>query len=472
MSFASFEFLPFLVLVVGLFVYVPKRARTLVLLVASYAFYLQAEPLHGLLLAGSTLVDYFVGLGMGKATSPGRRKLLLGTSLVLNLGALSFFKYSGFVVENVNALLAGSSGDPVAWPELLLPLGISFYTFQTLAYTIDVYRGTIEPCRNFVSFALYVSFFPQLIAGPIERAGHLIPQLERAQIINLERLSSGGRLVLWGLMKKLLFADHFARHVKPVFDSPEQQGSLTLVLAAVGMNVVLYLDFSAYTDLARGAARLFGIDLVENFRRPFLSRSVGELASRWHISLFRWIGDYVYSPLSVGKTGYAKLWRNNCLTMSLFGLWHGASWTFILWGLGSGVAISVQQSVRLSQARRGVRKPVRARWGARDVVSCLATTLIASGFIVFFFSPDLEFALSWFVRLASFSADADPAWLVWTTLVLAIGLAGQALGEFGDLEALWRRIGAPGRALLVAACVLALVLLRVPEAQDFIYFRF
>ena len=471
MSFASLEFLPYLALVVGLFAFVPRRGRTLFLLAASYAFYLNAEPWHGLLLLGSTLLDYGVGRALGGTSSPLRRRLLLGASLAGNLGALGFFKYSGFIAQNWNALL-GEGGDAAGWPQLALPLGISFYTFQTLAYTIDVYRGTIAPCRRFGTFALYVSFFPQLIAGPIERAGHLIPQLERAEVISLERLGAGGRLVLWGLVKKLVLADNLASHVRPVFEEPGGQGTLSLALAAVGMNVVLYLDFSAYTDIARGGGRLFGIDLVENFRRPFVSRSVAEFAGRWHISLFRWIGDYVHSPLSRGELGYWRLWRNNCLTMSLFGLWHGASWTFLFWGAGSGVAISLEHSWRLRQTRRGVRRAARAGWGARDVAACLGTTLFTSAFIVFFFSPSLTFAGEWFARLSSFAPDADPVWLGWTALVLGIGLAAQLLGEFRDLEAAWGRIGVVGRGLLVAACLAALVFLRVPEAEEFIYFRF
>ena len=473
MSFASVEFLPFLALVVALFAFVPKSARTLFLLLASYVFYLYSEPLHGLLIAGSTVVDYAVGRALGRTQDERKRRVLLSISLVLNIGVLALFKYSSFFVESLNPLLSGAGLETLDWPKLALPLGISFYTFQTLAYTIDVYRGTISPCRNFTSFALYVSFFPQLIAGPIERAGHLIPQLERSSALTVERLGRGGQLILWGLVKKLLFADHMAAHVRPVFGSPEAHGTLSLVLAAVAMNVVLYLDFSAYTDIARGAARIFGVDLVQNFRRPFMSRSLGEFASRWHISLFRWIGDYVYAPLSGGKLRHWRLWRNNCLTMTLFGFWHGASWTFLLWGLSSGVAISVQQSLRLRGVKRGViRRPSSSRWSALDVAACLGTTLLTSAFVVFFFSPDLDFALRWYVQLASFAGDSNFTWIAWTSLVLLLGMAGQATAEFRDLEVVWAKFGWLGRALVVGACLLALLFLRVPHAEDFIYFRF
>lgn len=472
MSFAQLEYLPFLALVVAGFVYVPRRLRTAFLLAASYAFYLQTQPWHALLLLGSTLLDFAVGLGLGRARRLSARRALLGLSLVGNLGALAVFKYGAFAIENLNALLGRSGSEAFSIPELALPLGISFYTFQTLAYTIDVYRGTLQPCRSLTSFALYVSFFPQLVAGPIERAGHLLPQLQRALPIDLERLSLGGRLLLWGLLKKLVLAEHLARHVRPVFEHPGAHAGADLVLSAVAMNVVLYLDFSAYTDIARGSARLFGVELVENFRRPFLSRSVGEFASRWHMSLFRWIGDYVHSPLSHGRMGHLKLWRNNLLTMGLFGLWHGASWTFVLWGLGSGVAISMQNSLRLVRARRGVRREPRRPWSLGGGVACLGTTLFTSVFIVFFFSPSLDFALSWFGSLPSGAATPDLEWLGVTALVLVGGLAVHALGEFRDLNQAWHRVGFAGRAAWVLLLLAGLVYLRVPAPEEFIYFRF
>lgn len=472
MSFANAEFLPFLLLAVCLFTFVPRRGRTLFLLLASYAFYLQHHPLHGLLLLGSTLLDYSVGRALGRITAPGRRKALLGLSLFGNLGALAFFKYGGFVVENVNRLLERGGVEAVDWPELILPLGISFYTFQTIAYTIDVYRGRIEPCRSLATFALYVSFFPQLVAGPIERAGHLIPQLQEARVISLPNLESGGRLILWGLLKKLVLADQLLRHTRLVFLDPGANGTISLLLAAIAMNVVLYLDFSAYTDIARGSARLFGIRLVDNFRRPFLSRSMNEFASRWHISLFTWIADYIYSPLARGRPTHWRLWRNNVATMGLFGLWHGASWTFIIWGVAGGAAISLQHSIRLFRARRGHRAPPERGWCLLDVVPWLATIIFTSTFIVFFFSPDLVFAREYFRNLLSFSGGLGGTWALWTTLALAVGLLVHASGALLDLLALWRRIGWPGRTVLWLAVIAALLWLRTPRPEEFIYFRF
>ena len=475
MSFVQLDYLPFLLVCVTAFVWSPRRVRGVLLLAASLGFYAYQSPVHTLLLLASAALDFGVGLGLERIDSTGSaraRKGLLACSLVGNLSLLGVFKYASLfedLVSRVTGAAPPELGQVAAWT---LPLGISFYTFQTISYSFDVFRRKIPACRNPLHYLLYVSFFPQLVAGPIERAGRLLPQLVELRSPTTEDFSHGTRLIAWGFFKKTVLADRLKLYVWPVFERPEAYGSFTLFFAATSMLVVLYLDFSAYTDIARGAARLFGVDLVDNFRRPFLSRSMGEFASRWHISLFRWIGDYVHSPLSHGRMSHARLWRNNLLTMGLFGLWHGASWTFLLWGLGSGAAISVQNSMRLVRSQRGVRRPLRSRWGARDVAACLGTTLLASVFVVFFFSPDVEFAARWFASLGTWPAELDLAWLGWTALALALGLAGQALAEFRDLSAWWSRAGILGRAAWFALLLAALVYLRVPEPGEFIYFRF
>ena len=471
MSFASPAYLPFLALVVGLFAFVPRRARPLFLLVVSYCFYAQREPLHGALLLGSTVLAYLVGLALGRTRSKPWRKLWLCASLCGHLGTLFFFKYGAFVSESLGALLRPLDLAALEWPQLALPLGISFYTFQVLAYTIDVYRGTIPPCRNAVEFALYVSFFPQLVAGPIGRAGSLLPQLRSTRALDGELLSRGGRLLLWGCFKKLVLADNLRLHVEPVFARPEAHGALTLGLAAVAMNAMLFLDFSSYTDIARGSARLFGVELAENFRRPFLARSMTEYLGRWHMSLTSWIADYVYSPLAGGPPSHLRIWRNNLVTMTLFGLWHGASWTFLVWGAGLGVAISLQHSWRLWQLRHGRRGRSR-RWRPTDVLACLGMTLYASAFVVLFFSPDIGFAGRYFARLFSLAGGPVGAWEAGIVLFLLAGLATQILAEFGDLERLWRAVGPLARAAWVILLLAGLVLLRTPHPEAFIYFQF
>jgi D-alanyl-lipoteichoic acid acyltransferase DltB (MBOAT superfamily) len=467
MSFASYEYLPFLLLVLVGYQFTPARLRAFALLLASYAFYIWWEPWHGLLLLASTAVDYFVGLGLGRSGSRRGRKALLWTSIACNLAFLGTFKYSGFAAEILEDLGAGR----LDWPAIVLPLGLSFYTFQSLSYTIDVYRRKIEPCTSPVAFGLYVSFFPQLIAGPIERADHLLPQLMNLKETRVSDLTEGGQLLLWGMLKKWVVADRLLALVWPRFSQPQDQDPLTLLVAAVGMNVVLYLDFSAYTDMARGSARFFGVRLVENFRRPFLATSLSQVASRWHMSLQRWIGDYLYSPLTKGGAGPARLWSTNLICMGIFGLWHGAGWTFILWGVLGGVVISCEHTAIYLRRKAGKR----GRPGPPLPVAWLLTQFFWSLFIALFFCPDLEFAGRFFgglLELRSPTADAFTSFISPIALFAVAGLGLQALGERGVLQGVWDRTGSWARLLLMAVGIWVLVRFKMPTPEPFIYFQF
>jgi len=470
MSFASAEYLPFLALCLALFQFAPRRARTLFVAAASYGFYAWWSVPHLLLLLGSTLVDYSVALRLAGAEDPVRRRRWLALSLVFNLGPLALFKYSGLVLETLAPLL-GTLGIEAEAPGWALPLGISFYTFQTLGYTLDVYRGRLEPCRSLVSFATYVAFFPQLVAGPIERAKDLLPQVQRLQLLTTANLSLGVRLILWGLLKKRVLADRLGGELWPLFLAPDEHGALTLWLVASGMYVLLYLDFSAYTDIARGSARLFGVGLVQNFNAPFVSTSVTEFARRWHMSLFNWISEYVHGPLSRGRLTHATLWRANLVTMGLFGLWHGASWRFLLWGLWAGALISLEHSTRLSRARRGARPGQRtalgvgAGWLYANAVSALA--------IVLFFAPALaHVGRYWSALFAAGQGSTD-----WSALGRVAGILGilftvHALGARLDLERAWTRIGWAGRLLWFTGLTWAVLRWFELLNRPFIYFQF
>ena len=467
MSFASYEYLPFLLLVLLCYQFVPARLRCLALLLSSYAFYIWWEPWHGLLLLASTAVDYFVGLALGRSLSTPIRRRLLWLSIVTNLAFLATFKYVGFAVEILEDLGGGS----LAWPALVLPLGISFYTFQSLSYTIDVYRRRCEPCTSPVTFGLYVSFFPQLIAGPIERADHLLPQLRELRETRVTDLIEGGQLLLWGLLKKWVLADRLLAEVWPRFSEPERQDPLTLLLAAAGMNVVLFLDFSAYTDMARGSARFFGVQLVENFRRPFVATSLSQVAGRWHMSLQRWIGDYLYSPLTRGGAGPVKLWTTNLICMGLFGLWHGAGWTFVIWGVLGGVAISCEHTALYLRRKAGKR----GRPGPPPPVAWLVTQLLWSLFIALFFCPDLEFAGRYVAGLGNLrwpGAEVLRVFSLPLLLFFGLGLGFQLLGERGVLQAAWSRAGAGARVALLVVGVAVLIYFRLPAPEPFIYFQF
>ena len=344
MTFASFDFLIFFGLVLVAYYAIQAwgghRAQNVLLLVASYVFYGWWDWRFLGLLLFSTVVDYFCARGLDPDRSPARsllgRRAILLTSIASNLGILSLFKYFNFFRESL-ASLASILGMSLDWPTLhiILPVGISFYTFQTLGYTIDVYRGKLGPARRIVDFMLYVSFFPQLVAGPIERASRLLPQVTAPRRASREGLFSGAQLALVGYFKKVVLADSMAVLVNDVFLDPHPgAGAITIAIYAFALQI--YCDFSGYTDIARGTARMLGFDLMENFRLPYLATSPRDFWARWHISLSTWLRDYLYIPLGGNRKGKWRTRLNLMTTMILGGLWHGAAWHFVAWGVYHG----------------------------------------------------------------------------------------------------------------------------------------
>jgi len=314
----------------------------MLLLGASYLFYMSWRPEYIILILISTGVDYFVGLRLATETRPAFRRALLILSIVTNLGLLFSFKYFNFFSESFGTVFhrAGLTY-PVPALEVLLPVGISFYTFQTMSYTIGVYRGTTRPERHLGIFALFVSFFPQLVAGPIERADNLLPQFYKKNEIEYERVISGLQRMTWGFFKKLVIADRLALMVDAVYGDPTQYTGLPLIIATYAFAFQIYCDFSGYTDIAIGAARVMGFDLMENFRQPYYAKSIPEFWRRWHISLSTWFRDYVYIPLGGSRVGISRWCLNIMLVFILSGLWHGASWTFIIWGALHGLLMVI-----------------------------------------------------------------------------------------------------------------------------------
>ena len=311
------------------------RLRVPWLLAASYFFYACFNPLYLILISYSTLLDYIVVMKMAKST---RRKMWLSISIVNNLGLLSFFKYGGFVTDNLNLLLS-SLGIPYGLPApgILLPIGISFYIFQSMSYTIDYYRGNIERETSLIRYATFVSLFPRLVAGPIERAKNLLPQMQKPPRVSIQDITDGLSLFVVGFFKKVALADYMALYVDKVYDAPEQFQAPALVLATFLFSWQIYFDFSGYTDMARGVARMMGFRLMLNFNNPYLATGLGDFWSRWHISLSSWFKDYVYIPLGGNRKGKFNTYKNMFLTMVISGLWHGAAWTFVIWGALHGL---------------------------------------------------------------------------------------------------------------------------------------
>ena len=300
------------------------------LLAASYVFYGWWNPLYLLLILFATTVDYLAVVMMSRSQ---RRKLWVAFSVAINLSLLGFFKYAGFVTESLNALLASRGASyALPAPDILLPVGISFFIFQSMSYSIDYYRGQVAKEPSFIRYATFVSLFPQLVAGPIERASHLLPQLHEEAKITREDIADGLSLFIVGLFKKLALADCLALYVDKVYDAPANFQAPALILATVAFGWQIYFDFSGYTDMARGIGRMMGIRLMLNFNNPYLATSLGDFWKRWHISLSTWFKDYVYIPLGGNRGGSARTYVNMALTMVISGLWHGASWTFVAWG--------------------------------------------------------------------------------------------------------------------------------------------
>ncbi|MEN9786491.1 MAG: Peptidoglycan O-acetyltransferase [Pseudomonadota bacterium] len=353
MQFNSLVFVAFLAVVLAVWWTVSLRAGRMWLLLASLVFYGWWSPSFLALLVATATLDWAVALAMDRPEVGARRRTtLLIVSIVVNLGTLVVFKYAGFVTREVQDALA-RAGVTVAWPTLawVLPVGISFYTFQAMAYTVDVYRRQVRPFRELADFLLFITFFPQLVAGPIERGARLAPQLLAMRRPDGTQLARAPWLIAWGFFKKLVVADNLAPVVAAGFESDSPTGAC-VVVAAYAFTWQIYADFSGYSDIARGVALLFGVELMENFRRPFLAASPRELWQRWHVSLSEWFRDYVYVPLGGNRRAEA---RNLLGTMVLAGLWHGANWTFALWGAWHGAALVLGRRLPSLPGPRAVR---------------------------------------------------------------------------------------------------------------------
>ena len=344
MYFNSLTFAVFLPIVFCLYWFVFGRNlkwQNLFVLVASYVFYGWWDWRFLLLIALTSFCSFWSGILIGKYRDEKRKAGLVNTAnIILNLGILGLFKYYNFFASSFAHLFLGGQSDKLLI-HLILPVGISFYTFQALSYTIDVHRGKIEPTRDIVQFFAYVSFFPQLVAGPIERASNLLPQFARKRVFDPVQAADGLRMILWGLFKKVVVADQCARYVDQVFSHQDSLPGGTLILGVVLFTIQIYGDFSGYSDIAIGTSKLFGIKLMTNFRTPYFSRSIKEFWQRWHISLTTWLRDYVYFPLGGSRCSKAKAIRNNYIVFILCGLWHGASWTYIAWGVYFGTLAGI-----------------------------------------------------------------------------------------------------------------------------------
>jgi D-alanyl-lipoteichoic acid acyltransferase DltB (MBOAT superfamily) len=464
MLFNTSYFFVFLAAVLAIFYVSPQPVRKYVLLAASYVFYGTWNVKFIALLLTLTLVDYTIGLRL-EGLQPGRRKrALLVVSLVANLGFLGFFKYYNFLAGNLALLLGKPS--PSFFLNIVLPLGISFHTFQSISYVIDVYRGNQKAIRNLIDYALYISFFPQLVAGPIVRAATFFRDLWEWRTPSADDISRGLFLLVLGLTKKMAFADQFAQVANAYFkDIAGNPGMLTAWCGVLAFGMQIYFDFSGYTDMAIGMAKLFGFHFPVNFRLPYLASSVTEFWRRWHISLSTWLRDYLYIPLGGNRNGRWRTYRNLMVTMLLGGLWHGASWNFLIWGGYHGALLSIEKMFRRSE-------PSDEEWSWLYPVKMLRTfVLILIGW-VFFRAPDLPQSVA--VLRQMFTGGPGRMLLEpWHLELLLVSLV-LALAE-EEFECFERAMRAPP---LIYVSVLAVVLfcLEIFSVIDlsipFVYFQF
>ncbi|MBU0743052.1 MBOAT family protein [bacterium] len=473
MLFNSLVFVAFLAVVLLAYPRLRHRRQNYFLLVASYVFYGYWDWRFLSLLAISTLTDFLVGRRLHATEDVGARKRLLAVSVCVNLGLLGFFKYFNFFVDSMGTIIEGFGMEPhMPLLRVLLPIGISFYTFQTLSYTIDVYRRRLVPTDDLLDFAVFVSFFPQLVAGPIERARNLLPQVAAPRTVTRRHVETGLNLILLGFFKKIFVADTLAPFVNQVFDDPGAWTSGQLLTGVYAFCFQIYGDFSGYSDIARGVARLLGFELMENFHAPYLSRSPAEYWKRWHVSLSTWLGDYLYIPLGGNRKGTVRTYVNLMVTMLLGGLWHGASWTFVAWGLWNGLYLA---AYRLTGGGKvDLRWPSAFGPVAWNVVKVLATFhLIAVAKILF---RAQDFGTAWQVITGIVAGEglltlgAAHVFLV-IAVTVALDIVQTRTGNHT-----WIADARPPLKFVLGNAMLALVLAaavyRVYSNPPFIYFQF
>jgi D-alanyl-lipoteichoic acid acyltransferase DltB (MBOAT superfamily) len=476
MLFNELNFWVFFSIVFVLYTILPHRAQNRMLLIASYIFYGAWDWRFLGLILFSTVVDYLVGLRMAAVHDPQPRRRLLQISLVANLGMLGIFKYFGFFVDSFIELVRfiGFDADPIT-VAIVLPVGISFYTFQTLSYTIDVYRRELKPTREFLDFALFVAFFPQLVAGPIERASNLLPNILTPRIMTLEAIGRGAVLCLLGLIKKVVIADGVAPSVDAIYGAADPS-RLDIVLATWLFAIQIYCDFSGYTDIARGVAKMLGFGLMRNFAQPYFAVNPQEFWRRWHISLSTWLRDYLYISLGGNRGGRWHTYRNLMTTMTLGGLWHGAAWNFVAWGIYQGGLLAVHRALtgRRTHSGEGIERGMR-RWLLRIVGAVLFFQLVAYGWLLFratSFGQIADFTGRLLGMVAAPNTMTMPMPPFAALLAMGFVFLWDAAIEVSGLVRFYALLPMPVRAILYAGMIYLLAFGATTATSAFIYFQF
>ena len=475
MLFNSLIFLAFIAVVFLVYPRLRLRQQNIFLLIASYVFYGWWDWRFSILLLTSTVVDFLVGQRLQASDNKKHRKYLLFISIAINLGLLGVFKYFNFFIESAASVLAAIGFEPhMPVLRVILPIGISFYTFRTLTYTIDNYRRKLSPTDNFVDYALFTSFFPQILAGPIERASNLLPQIAAPRQVTRAKVLTGLNLILLGYFKKVAIADTLAPIVGKIFDTPEAMSGGQLWTGVYAYTFQIYGDFSGYTDIARGIAFILGFETMVNFNAPYLSRNITEFWHRWHISLSTWFRDYLYVTLGGNRLGPARTYANLIITMLLCGLWHGAAWTFILWGGIHGLCLmSHRMSLKGKKIDFAWHKTIQG-WAVNVLKVFLTFHFVALAWVLFR-ATSLESALTYFEGLFRFQNITDFSFpvLFAGALLFALDMVQTWTGSETWLTA--RQGGRVARyavAQVMMVSVLIAAIAHMNTATPFIYFQF
>jgi alginate O-acetyltransferase complex protein AlgI len=450
--------------------------QNFLILASSYIFYGWWDWRFLSLILISTVIDFSVGLSLKSIVNPKRRKILLLISILANIGFLGFFKYYNFFLENFITAFSffGNEINPHSL-NIILPVGISFYTFQTLSYTIDIYNRKLEPTNNFVEFASFVSFFPQLVAGPIERASNLLPQFQKPRSFNYNNSVDGLRQILWGLFKKVVIADNAAEYANLIFNHSTDFTGSTLILGALFFSFQIYGDFSGYSDIAIGTSRLFGFSLRRNFAFPYFSRDIAEFWRRWHISLSTWFRDYLYIPIGGSRTGLFGKIRNTFTIFLVSGFWHGANWTFVIWGAIHAIYFLPLQLLKVNRINTDIVAKGRFFPSAIELIKMLITFILTTFAWIFFRAESLEHAKTYIICIFDSSLfsppDLDSHYQVVVSIIIAFIII-EWIGREGDFAlSNISRIPVFFRWMFYLLTILMLFVFTGKE-QPFIYFQF
>ena len=483
MLFNSFGFVIFFAIVVVLYYLLPAKIRWVALLLSGIFFYMFASPISIWVPAVIILVTYFGGIGIEKAVTPPKANLVFVLCLIANIGMLVFFKYVNFLTTqffelinfvNLKLLHAATVKTNSLLVNIIAPLGISYITFQAIGYLIEIKRGNHKAERNAGHFSTYILFFPKLLSGPIERAHHFLPQIKQPVTLDYERITPALKIILWGFFKKVVIADRLSIYTNAVFNNYQFHNGNTLFLASIFYTIQLYADFSGYTDMAVGVAKLLGFDIIQNFDRPFFSKSVTEFWRRWHISLSTWFADYFYTPLAIKKRNWGK-WSvvyASMVTFVILGFWHGANWTFIVFGALQGIILSIEFFTR--KARKKMRNAIPAF--INNGLGILFTFLYINFAEIFFRANSVTEALRIIKKASAFNGPVfyeGPSMLIYSFLgIIILFLAEFKMEYYNEKFSLFNNPSLVMRILTYALLIMLILLVGVFDGGQFIYFQF